>query len=351
MKPIMLNYNPYAKKKRPHPDSSAQQPVTQNVMKTKPPPAVYPSTSTSSSSSKSCINNGNSTGTATYQPKENTGNVLGNKSTISILEESSPKRFLPQTMKINPNHQVAKNPYSQSKTIDLTMSSSDEEQESLPKSFKNPYQKPNLGYSPSLNHQQQKIPSRTINPYKKSSPAIQSSVGITNSTNSHRKAPATPLGSNSNVAKRLCQVHAASPSSITTKKPAIKPPPITNQTSMQPTKPQYHNKLQSIRPSTWNDNTNQSKLISSTTPTAAATTTTSISTINTMKTALSTQVPSSQTTKKPTIELPGETPLPREIAYSSDDVKAVNDEYRKDLVMNANLSKPLLNGWTLYPHQ
>lgn len=348
-KQIMLNYNPYAKKKRPHPDSTSQRPVTQNVMKVKAPPASYSSSSGGESS------NGISTSSTTYNANEYTGNdnVLGNKATILMPQESSSKRLLPQTMRINPYHQhqhqeAAKHPYPPSKAIDLTSNSSDEEQTSRQKTIENPYQKTNPGYSPSFSNQQQNIPPRTINPYKKSSPAIQSTVGDTTKCNSIRKALANPLGSKAHAAKNLCQVHPASPSSITTK-PVVKPTPTQQKIVHQP-QSQRHNKLQSIRPPTWNSKTNQAKLVSNTTATTT-TTTAAAATINTMNTALSTQVQSSQTNKKATIELPGEAPLPREISYSSDDVKAVNDEYRKDLVINANLTKPLLNGWTLYPHQ
>jgi hypothetical protein len=51
------------------------------------------------------------------------------------------------------------------------------------------------------------------------------------------------------------------------------------------------------------------------------------------------------------IELPGEAMLPEELSFSPDDVKPIEDGNRKDLVRHANLQKPLLNGWTLYPHQ
>jgi hypothetical protein len=37
--------------------------------------------------------------------------------------------------------------------------------------------------------------------------------------------------------------------------------------------------------------------------------------------------------------------------YSPERVQPLNDEYRQRLVKNANLSAPLLNGWTLFPHQ
>lgn len=43
--------------------------------------------------------------------------------------------------------------------------------------------------------------------------------------------------------------------------------------------------------------------------------------------------------------------LPRELAYSPDDVKPITDEYRLKLIQNAELQKPLLNGWSLYKHQ
>lgn len=54
---------------------------------------------------------------------------------------------------------------------------------------------------------------------------------------------------------------------------------------------------------------------------------------------------------KQSCELPGEPTLPAEISFSIDDVKPVEDGHRKDLVRNANLQKPLRNGWVLFPHQ
>jgi hypothetical protein len=51
------------------------------------------------------------------------------------------------------------------------------------------------------------------------------------------------------------------------------------------------------------------------------------------------------------LELPGEAMLPEGLSFSPDDVKPIEDGNRKDLVRHANLQKPLLNGWTLYPHQ
>lgn len=51
------------------------------------------------------------------------------------------------------------------------------------------------------------------------------------------------------------------------------------------------------------------------------------------------------------LELPGESILPKELQYSPDRMKPIKDEYRQKLVNNANLSKPLLNGCTLYSHQ
>jgi SNF2 family DNA or RNA helicase len=43
--------------------------------------------------------------------------------------------------------------------------------------------------------------------------------------------------------------------------------------------------------------------------------------------------------------------LPSELFYTPDQVKPIEDGYRMDLIKNANLSKPLKNGWNLYPHQ
>lgn len=57
----------------------------------------------------------------------------------------------------------------------------------------------------------------------------------------------------------------------------------------------------------------------------------------------------SKTKNRP--ELPGEELLPNELYYDPDSIKPIKDEYRQKLVNNAKLSKPMLNGWTLYPHQ
>jgi hypothetical protein len=43
--------------------------------------------------------------------------------------------------------------------------------------------------------------------------------------------------------------------------------------------------------------------------------------------------------------------LPPPLNYAPQRVQPANDEYRSLLVKNANLSAPLLNGWTLFPHQ
>ena len=43
--------------------------------------------------------------------------------------------------------------------------------------------------------------------------------------------------------------------------------------------------------------------------------------------------------------------LPPELSYKPDEVKPIQDEYRMQLIKNANLSSPLKNGWTLFPHQ
>ena len=49
--------------------------------------------------------------------------------------------------------------------------------------------------------------------------------------------------------------------------------------------------------------------------------------------------------------LGGEVPLPKELQFSPDILKPVVDGYRAKLVENSKVSKPLLNGWTLYSHQ
>jgi hypothetical protein len=56
-------------------------------------------------------------------------------------------------------------------------------------------------------------------------------------------------------------------------------------------------------------------------------------------------------TQTPKVELPGEDLLPPELQFSPEDVKPISDEYRQRLVASADISKPLLNGWTLFNHQ
>jgi hypothetical protein len=82
--------------------------------------------------------------------------------------------------------------------------------------------------------------------------------------------------------------------------------------------------LASLRPTSWANNAPQSKTQSGETPLLASI---------------------------PGLELPGEPTLPKEIQYSPDSCKPVEDEYRQQLVKHANLSAPLLNGWTLFSHQ
>lgn len=43
--------------------------------------------------------------------------------------------------------------------------------------------------------------------------------------------------------------------------------------------------------------------------------------------------------------------MPKELQFSQDRVKPVNDEYREALIQNANLSATLNNGWKLFSHQ
>ena len=54
---------------------------------------------------------------------------------------------------------------------------------------------------------------------------------------------------------------------------------------------------------------------------------------------------------KPRVELPGEALLPKELECPLDYAQPVQDQHRHQLVKNANLSAPLLNGWTLFSHQ
>lgn len=60
---------------------------------------------------------------------------------------------------------------------------------------------------------------------------------------------------------------------------------------------------------------------------------------------------SNHSSSKPGVELPGEPRLPKVIAFSSSDVKPVNDEYRLQLITNAKLGEKLNNGWELKKHQ
>jgi hypothetical protein len=48
---------------------------------------------------------------------------------------------------------------------------------------------------------------------------------------------------------------------------------------------------------------------------------------------------------------PRQASLPQVLQFDSEKVKAVADGHRAQLVKHANLSSPLLNGWTLYSHQ
>ena len=48
---------------------------------------------------------------------------------------------------------------------------------------------------------------------------------------------------------------------------------------------------------------------------------------------------------------PRQETLPPPLQFDPESVKPVQDSHRADLVLNANLSATLLNGWTLFPHQ
>eukprot|EP00934_Nitzschia_sp_Nitz4_P001119 Nitzschia sp. Nitz4//scaffold105_size73764//71724//73528//NITZ4_005687-RA/size73764-augustus-gene-0.54-mRNA-1//1//CDS//3329532480//1119//frame0 len=50
-------------------------------------------------------------------------------------------------------------------------------------------------------------------------------------------------------------------------------------------------------------------------------------------------------------ELPGEPKLPKEITFDPQSILPIKDDYRLLLTKNAEINQPLLNGWTLYPHQ
>jgi len=43
--------------------------------------------------------------------------------------------------------------------------------------------------------------------------------------------------------------------------------------------------------------------------------------------------------------------LPPQLVYNPQRIKPVDDKYRVDLVINAQVAKPLDNGWKLFPHQ
>ncbi|CAJ1949837.1 unnamed protein product [Cylindrotheca closterium] len=89
--------------------------------------------------------------------------------------------------------------------------------------------------------------------------------------------------------------------------------------------------LMSIRPQGWENNSHSKDLQK--------------------KDNLTKQQSASLRSSEPPIELPGEPSLPKEISFTMNDVKPIEDGHRKDLVRHASLQKPLLNGWTLFPHQ
>ena len=57
---------------------------------------------------------------------------------------------------------------------------------------------------------------------------------------------------------------------------------------------------------------------------------------------------STETASKPKSKLP---PLPSELLYNDERIKQVNDEYRLQLIKNADMNATLQNGWKLLPHQ
>ena len=61
-------------------------------------------------------------------------------------------------------------------------------------------------------------------------------------------------------------------------------------------------------------------------------------------------LPGNSVANRPT-SIQGQSGLPACLNYSPERVQPLNDEYRQSLVKNANLSAPLLNGWTLFSHQ
>lgn len=67
--------------------------------------------------------------------------------------------------------------------------------------------------------------------------------------------------------------------------------------------------------------------------------------------AAATSLPANSVTSRPSSSQGKSDGLPACLNYSPERVQPLNDEYRQRLVKNANLSAPLLNGWTLFPHQ
>ena len=254
--------NPYAKKKRPRPESWSERPSEQ-----------IKAFLTNSS------NNNNGGVSTTFRPpmaKENA--VNGPRKDMEVGIESQGK--------------VLKNPYRKS-TIDSTMDSSNlKPNASTSTAVVDKSHKHKTTIDLKMDSDEDRIPSPARN---------QTTNGLSTKVNPYNKSTSTVSSSRTTATAST---------------------PIQAQISVSK---QVQNKLQSIRPPSWNTNTSSS--------------------------APSATVNSTVKNRKPTIEQPGEATLPQEISYSPDDVKPLQDEYQKQLVRNANISAPLLNGWTLYSHQ
>lgn len=115
-----------------------------------------------------------------------------------------------------------------------------------------------------------------------------------------------------------------------------RPAPAANQAAQRPNSNQLA--LASLRPAAWNQPQQQ--------PKAAAPASVSNSTTAAAATETETAAVASLTVIDPLQQT-----LPPQLQFHPDAVKPVSDQYRTALVQHAALTKPLNNGWTLYPHQ
>lgn len=96
--------------------------------------------------------------------------------------------------------------------------------------------------------------------------------------------------------------------------------------------------IQTLRPQSW--------IVGNSASQAASTTTTTTARAQLRGTTLS----RSNSITSQTCD-PDQEGLPSPLRFLAKDVAPVRDEYQKDLVKNANVGAPLLNGWQLYNHQ